>query len=118
MRLQEKHRLRLNRQFQYVYRRGTRASNRDLSLLHVKNAQKRIGFSVSKKVGGAVERNRVKRRLREHFRRRMALLRPGFYVVVARPSAAKQSYAQLSGGLDDLLLKMRLLECGKEGSKS
>ena len=116
--MQEKHRLHLNRQFQYVYRRGTRASSRDFSLLHVKNAQKRIGFSVSKKVGGAVERNRVKRRLREHFRHRMALLKPGFYVVVARPSAVKQSYAQLSDAMDDLLLKMRLLECGEEGSKS
>jgi len=116
--LQEKHRLHFNRQFQYVYRRGNRASTRDLSLLYVRNAQKRIGFSVSKKVGGAVERNRVKRLLREHFRQRMALLKPGFYVVVARPSAARQSYTQLSGAVDDLLLKMRLLEYGEEGSKS
>jgi ribonuclease P protein component len=49
-------------------------------------AAARVGLTVSKKVGGAVERNRIKRRLREALRRSLPLVgRPGFdYVVLAR----------------------------------
>ena len=54
--MQRQNRLGPNRQFSYVYRRGKRVSTRDLTLLYVKNRQKRVGFSVSKKVGVAVVR--------------------------------------------------------------
>ncbi len=106
--LQSQNRLHLNRQFSYVYRRGARASCKDLSILYVKNAQKRVGFSVGKKVGVAVVRNRTKRRLRECFRGRIGIIRPGFYVVVARPSAAEKSYGELCRSVDQLLGKMKL----------
>ena len=107
--MQQQHRLHLNRQFSYVYRKGTRASCKDITILYIRNAQTRVGFSVSKKVGVAVVRNRVKRRLRECFRHRVASLRPGFYVVVARPVAADKSYAELCRSVDYLLGKMKLL---------
>ena len=46
----------------------------------------RLGLSVGKRVGGAVERNRVKRVLREEFARIEGDLKPGVdYVVIARP---------------------------------
>lgn len=117
--MQQEHRLHLNRQFSYVYRRGMRANSKDLSLLYVKNQQKRVGFSVSKKVGVAVVRNRTKRRLRECFRHRMAELRNGFYVVVARPSAAEKSYAELCQSVDYLVHKMKLFQqdVRKEGKQ-
>jgi ribonuclease P protein component len=47
----------------------------------------RVGLTVSSKVGGAVVRNRVKRRLREAVRHELAGLPPVDLVVVARPSA-------------------------------
>jgi ribonuclease P protein component len=53
----------------------------------------RIGFTVSRKVGSAVERNRVRRRLREIVKRSEALLRPGYdYVVVGRRRALEAPF--------------------------
>ncbi len=98
-----------NRQFSYVYRRGKRASSRDLSLLFVKNSQKRVGFSVSKKVGVAVVRNRTKRRLRECVRPLLPQMCNGLYVFVARPSAAERDFAELRGEVCRLLRKLETL---------
>ena len=107
--VQKQHRLNYNGQFRYVYRRGARASCADLTLLYVKSRQKRFGFSVSKKVGCAVMRNRTKRRLREAVRPKLPELKSGLYVVVAHPSAAERTYAQLESSLRALFNKLALL---------
>lgn len=106
--MQQQHRLNRNRQFSYVYRRGTRASCREITLLYVRSSQKRVGFSVSKKVGCAVTRNRTKRRLRECIRPQLPELKSGLYVIVAHPTAAERSYAQLQRSLDGLLHRLAL----------
>ncbi len=56
----------------------------------------RAGFVTSKRVGGAVVRNRVRRRLREMVRRNQRALRSGIWIVlIARPAAAEASYSAL-----------------------
>ncbi len=56
----------------------------------------RAGFVTSKRVGGAVVRNRVRRRLRDLVRRRQKQIRPGLWLVtIARPAAARASSAAL-----------------------
>ena len=56
----------------------------------------RVGFVTSKRLGGAVIRNRVRRRLRDLVRTEQGRLRPGFwFVVVARPAAARATYPEL-----------------------
>jgi len=56
----------------------------------------RAGFVTSKRVGGAVVRNRIRRRLREIVRRHQHALQAGrWLVVIARPAAARASYRAL-----------------------
>ncbi len=68
-----------------------------LGVLEVENfAPFRAGFVTSKRVGAAVIRNRVRRRLREIIRRHQHEMRSGLWlVVIARPPAARATYAAL-----------------------
>ena len=114
--MQRQNRLGQSRQFNYVYRRGKKASCKELSLLYVRSNQKRVGYSVSKKVGVAVVRNRTKRRLRECVRPLLPQMRGGLYVFVARPSAAECTFDVLSKRVQQLLRKVEAYPVG-EGQK-
>ncbi len=97
--LSREKRLQLPSEFAQVRETGA-AQRGALLVLGVKEDEAtrgfRIGFVTSKRVGGAVERNRVRRRLREIVRRRQAQLRGGLWLVlVARPAAARASYQAL-----------------------
>ena len=64
----------------------------------------RLGVTVSRRVGGAVVRNRVKRRIREWFRARCEQPGPGLdLVVIARPSASRLEAREVAEELTALL---------------
>ena len=89
------HRLSRSRDFDTVYRKGRSVSTRFLVLYSFPREDDpeggpRLGLAVSRQVGGAVERNRLKRRLRASFDEVCGGLPPGHdYVLIARPGLAE-----------------------------
>ncbi len=70
----------------------------------------RMGFTVTTKVGNAVVRNRIRRRLRELYRQRRASLPGGVdVVIVARASAPSAGFDQLSRAFDQIASRLRSL---------
>ncbi len=106
--MQQQYRIRRNAQFRYVYRKGKGAGGQLMGLTYLRSGRIQAGFSVSKKVGNAVVRNRVKRRMREHFRIRMSGLKTGQYVFNARPAAADADYQALARDMEALFRRMGL----------
>jgi len=99
-----------NEQYSAVYAGGRLISGGPLSIRYIPNELdfSRYGFIVSKRVGKAVVRNRVKRRLREILRQ--TALKPGWDVVFyTRPAAAAAGFDGLKGVTLGLLKKARLL---------
>jgi ribonuclease P protein component len=89
------HRLSRSRDFDTVYRKGRSVSTRFLVLYSFPREDDpdggpRLGLAVSRQLGGAVQRNRLKRRLRESFEELAGHLPAGRdYVLIARPGLAE-----------------------------
>ncbi len=108
------HRLRRNRDFRIVFARGTSVANRFYVLYVIRRASEsevRVGFSVSRKIGNAVTRNRVKRVLREAMRGMVCELPTGCdCVLIARKDATELGLWTAAKQVRSLLARARLLD--------
>ena len=92
--------LKFNHVFRRLYAKGNSCANRYLVVYcHRNGTQKnRVGLTVGAKLGHAVERNRLRRRLREIYRLHEGQFSRGYdIVVVARAAAMQAPYRQLGG---------------------
>ena len=93
-----KNTLKENRDFRRLYGRGRSAADRHLVVYTLRNrlGTNRLGITVGVKLGCAVQRNRVKRLIREAYRLHQHELKTGMdIVVVARRSAVEAGYADI-----------------------
>ena len=110
--LQRTYSLKKNAQFKYVYRRGTSGGSHEMVMLYARANTLKVGFSVGKKLGCAVVRNRIKRRLRAACAPLLPQMKPGLYVFIARQSAATADFDKLCRSMQYLLRKQNRLVTG------
>lgn len=97
--LSKTYRLRKRGSFTYVRVHGTRYSEPCISLTFIKGNCKRVGIVVSNKIGKAVRRNLVKRRLRGAVAELLPGIPGGQYIIAARMGIEKLEYAGIKASL-------------------
>jgi ribonuclease P protein component len=99
------HMLRKNQQFQSVYKAGKSYANKFLVLYILPNQkeERKVGFAVGKRLGGAVIRNRIKRLLRESFRLNQHRFKGGIdLIVIGRQPIVGRGFADVNKALLDV----------------
>ena len=101
--------LKKNSEYKKVYNSRRSAANKFFVIFTIKNSlmYSRFGFSVGKKVGNAVVRNRVRRVLKEVCRLNTEMFPIGYdYVILARKDAVTQNYQQNINHFGKIILKL------------
>lgn len=111
--------LKKNYEFKRLYNKGKNAASQYAVVYCRKNgrAENRLGITVSTKIGKAVQRNRIRRRLKEIYRLNEKNLAVGYDIVmVARMKAKFSSYHELEDSALSLFRKLKMTSCtgGKE----
>ena len=100
-----------NYEFKRLYNKGKSAASKSVVLYYMKNgkAENGLGITVSTKLGGAVQRNRIRRRLKEIYRLNEHTLQPGFNIIlVARQGSRYAAWSELLSSVLHLFRKTGL----------
>ncbi|MDE0469441.1 MAG: ribonuclease P protein component [Candidatus Poribacteria bacterium] len=110
--MQDPKKLKKRWEFQRAYQKGSKYWNRYfvIYVFHTRFDNLRLGITVSKKVGKSVQRNRVKRLIRESFRQLRPRIKVAYdIVVVGRTEACRLTCQEARKGLSSLLRKASIL---------
>ena len=109
--LPKRYRLTKNGSFNYLYAHGQRTNERKLKLNFIKSKSGvRVGFSVSNKIGKAVKRNLVKRRMRHIMEKYIPKMQPCQAVFIASIGISDLTYAQIEEQIKNCLIKSGLIK--------
>ncbi|RKD68086.1 ribonuclease P protein component [Sinobaca qinghaiensis] len=107
--MKKMHKLKKNHEFSMVFDKGSSYANRQFVLYVLKKpaqSEYRVGVTVSRKLGNAVTRNRMKRLLREVLKELDDFLDPKKdYVIIARKPALEMEYEELKKSFKHVLRK-------------
>lgn len=109
--MQRRQRLTGNKRFSQIHIEGSSAANRLLVIRYLANGGgcSRFGFLVSKRIGNAAARNKIKRRLREAVR--LSPVKAGWDALfIARRGAGSAKYSDLKEATESLLQRANLVE--------
>ena len=112
--------LKKNYEFKRLYNKGKSAASQCLVVYCRRNGkdENRLGITVSTKIGGAVQRNRVRRRLKEIYRLNEYKLAPGYdIVIVARVKSRISGFHELETSVLSLFRTLKIIrDIAVEGS--
>ncbi len=100
--MEKKYRLRKNMEFKRVYNGGKSYWNRNLILYVRKNdlQNSRIGITITKKIGNAVVRNRIRRRIKEIIRLKLGNIKSGYdLILIPKKNVGDISYKDLESAM-------------------
>ena len=109
--MQRRQRLTGSKRFSQIHIEGSSAANRLLVIRYLANGSdfSRFGFLVSKRIGNAAQRNKVRRRLREVVR--LNPVKSGWdALIIVRRGAGSANYHELKDATDNLLQRANLVE--------
>lgn len=119
--MKKEFRIKKNEEFSRVFNEGKSVANRQFVLYFLRKEEQkhfRIGLSVSKRVGNAVTRNRIKRIIRVVFHELKEELKGEYdFVVIARQPTAKMNYHEMKKSLHHVLKLARVFRSYKERTK-
>ena len=112
-------RVKKNKEFQEIFKKGTSYANRQFVLYLLKKEEPqpfRIGISVSKKIGNAVCRNKIKRYVRQSFLELKEDVQGNYdYLIIARKPAAEMNFHEVKGSLTHVLKRGKVLKRPSNG---
>ncbi|MCL2125782.1 MAG: ribonuclease P protein component [Oscillospiraceae bacterium] len=103
--------LKKNHEFKRLYNKGKSAASQCAVVYCIRTGKtrKRLGITVSAKIGGAVQRNRIRRRLKEIYRLNEDKIKPGYdIVIVARTRSRYAEYKEIESSVITLFKKLNI----------